>query len=141
MFHPPERHSVKAARVRRVRISVPGASFTAMGPCHDSRGEQNRVVKIRLQKLGRRNKAYFRIVVTDARVKRQGTYLEKLGQYDPIETDKEKQLLVNTDRVKHWVAQGAQATEAVVNLLRKRGLNLNDKPTPKKEKKAAPAKK
>ena len=99
------------------------------------------MVKIRLQKLGRRNKAYFRIVVTDARVKRQGTYLEKLGQYDPIESDKEKQLSVNTDRVKHWVAQGAQATEAVAHLLRKRGLNLDDKPTPKKEKKAAPAKK
>jgi small subunit ribosomal protein S16 len=102
------------------------------------------VVKIRLQKLGRRNRAYFRIVVTDARVKRQGVYLEKLGQYDPIETDKEKQLLVNVDRLKHWVSNGAQATEAVVNLLKPRGVNLNDKPTkakPKKDKKPAPAKK
>ena len=103
------------------------------------------MVKIRLQKLGRRNRAYFRIVVTDARVKRQGVYLEKLGQYDPIESDKEKQLLVNADRLKHWVANGAQATEAVVNLLKPRGINLNDKPTkpkPKKDKKpAAPAKK
>ncbi len=100
------------------------------------------MVKIRLQKLGRRNRAYFRIVVTDARVKRQGAYLEKLGQYDPIETDAAKQLTVNTERVKHWVGHGAQATDAVVNLLKKRGLNLCDKPTPKKEKKAkaAPAK-
>ena len=100
------------------------------------REDRQHVVKIRLQKLGRRNRSYFRIVVADARVKRQGAYLEKLGQYDPIETNAEKQLTVNTERVKHWVGQGAQATEAVVNLLKKRGLNLYDKPTPKKEKKA-----
>src|SRR4051794_22241476 len=64
------------------------------------REDRQQVVKIRLQKLGRRNRAYFRIVVADARVKRQGAYLEKLGQYDPIETDLAKQLTVNTDRVK-----------------------------------------
>lgn len=97
------------------------------------------MVKIRLQKLGRRNKAFFRIVVTDARVKRQGLYLEKLGQYDPIETNKEKQLTVNTDRLKHWISEGAQATDAVINLLRPRGVLLNDHPKQKKSKKAKPA--
>lgn len=81
------------------------------------------MVKIRLQKLGRRNRAFFRIVVMDARVKRQGTYLEKLGHYDPIEKDFDKQVVVDTARVQHWVGQGAQATEAVAKLLRKRGLN------------------
>ncbi len=79
------------------------------------------MVKIRLQKLGRRNRAFFRIVVTDVRVKRQGEYLEKLGHYDPIETKKEKQVLVNMDRYNHWIKLGAQATEAVSNLVRKFG--------------------
>ncbi|MEI6234723.1 MAG: 30S ribosomal protein S16 [Planctomycetota bacterium] len=79
------------------------------------------MVKIRLQKLGRRNRAFFRIVVTDVRVKRQGEYLEKLGHYDPIETKKEKQVLVNMDRYNHWINHGAQATEAVSNLVRKFG--------------------
>lgn len=79
------------------------------------------MVKIRLQKLGRRNRAFFRIVVTDVRVKRQGAYLEKLGHYDPIETKAEKQVLVNMDRYNHWIKQGAQATEAVENLVRKFG--------------------
>ena len=83
------------------------------------------MVKIRLQKLGRRNRAFFRIVVADARVKRQGTYLEKLGHYDPIEKVAEKQVVVKLDRVQHWVGLGAQATEAVVKLLKHRGLNLN----------------
>ena len=100
------------------------------------------MVKIRLQKLGRRNRAYFRIVVTDARVKRQGLYLEKLGTYDPIEKVAEKQVVVNLERVKHWTDHGAQPTEAIVNLLRTRGL-LFGKATPKKEKKEKkePAKK
>lgn len=79
------------------------------------------MVKIRLQKLGRRNRAYFRIVVTDARVKRQGAYLEKLGQYDPIESVKEKQLLINMERFNHWVGHGAQPTDAVTNLIGKFG--------------------
>ncbi len=79
------------------------------------------MVKIRLQKLGRRNRAFFRIVVTDVRVKRQGAYLEKLGQYDPIETKKEKQVVVNLERYEYWLKHGAQATEAVENLVRKFG--------------------
>ena len=103
------------------------------------------MVKIRLQKLGRRNRAYFRIVVADVRVKRQGSYLEKLGTYDPIEPLPEKAVVVNLERVKHWTALGAQPSEAVINLLRKRGLQYNNKPTPKakkkKEKKPLPAKK
>lgn len=101
------------------------------------------MVKIRLQKLGRRNRAFFRIVVTDVRVKRQGSYLENLGTYDPIEKTPEKAVNVNLERVKHWTAQGAQPSDAVVNLLRKRGLQFNNKPTQakKKDKKAAPAKK
>ena len=97
------------------------------------------VVKIRLQKLGRRNRAFFRIVVTDARKKRQGDCLEKLGTYDPIEPVAEKAVIVNNERVKHWVDQGAQATDAVVNLLRKRGLKLLDHPMKPKKKKPAKA--
>lgn len=99
------------------------------------------MVKIRLQKLGRRNRAFFRIVATDARTKRQGNYLEKLGTYDPIEKVAEKAVVVDTERVKHWVGQGAQATEAVVNLLRKRGVQFSVPAKPKKKKeKKAPAK-
>lgn len=81
------------------------------------------MLKIRMQRQGRRNRAHFRIVLTDARVKRQGEYLEKLGHYDPMGKDDEK-ITVDLDRVKHWVGQGAQATEKVSTLLRARGLNL-----------------
>ena len=98
------------------------------------------MVKIRLQKLGRRNRSYFRIVATDARTKRQGMYLENLGTYDPIEKVAEKAVVVNTERVKHWVGQGAQATDAVVSLLRKRGVQFLNKPMKPKKKKKTEAK-
>ena len=79
------------------------------------------MVKIRLQKLGRRNRAFFRIVVSDVRVKRQGAYLEKLGHYDPIEDKADKQVTIDMERYNHWLKQGAQSTPAVENLVRKFG--------------------
>jgi small subunit ribosomal protein S16 len=96
------------------------------------------MVKIRLQKLGRRNRAFFRIVVADVRVKRQGAYLEKLGQYDPIETSPDKQVVVDVERYKHWISKGAQATEAVENLVRKFG-DKQVAPAAKAAKAATPA--
>ena len=96
------------------------------------------MVKIRLQKLGRRHRSFFRIVVTDVRAKRQGTYLEKLGQLDPLEKDAVKQLTLNTERAKHWLALGAQPTPAVASLLEKAGVTLS-KPKVKKPKKAKQA--
>ena len=79
------------------------------------------MLKIRLQRLGRKNRAHFRIVVADARTKRQGAYLENLGHYDPHGDDKVK-ITANLERVRHWVGLGAQMTEKVSGLLKKRGL-------------------
>lgn len=99
------------------------------------------MVKIRLQRLGRRNRSCYRIVVTDARTKRDGVYLEKVGQYDPVEKSAEKQLVVNTERVQHWLGRGAQLTESVALLLRKRGMALPAKKRRKpKAARTAPAK-
>lgn len=99
------------------------------------------MVRIRLQRLGRRNRSCFRIVVADARVKRQGEYLEKIGQYDPVAKDEPKKLAVDIERVRHWVSQGAQVSESVATLLRERGLMnaLGQVTAPKPAPAAAPA--
>ncbi|MCW8132785.1 MAG: 30S ribosomal protein S16 [Planctomycetota bacterium] len=76
------------------------------------------MLRIRMQRLGRRNRPYYRIVLTDARVKRQGEYKENLGHYDPRGED-DKKLVVNVDRVKHWVGHGAQVSESVASLIKK----------------------
>lgn len=81
------------------------------------------MLKIRLQRIGRRNAPQYRLVLMDARVKRQGRFLENLGHYDPGAKEETK-VSVDLERVKHWIGQGAQATEPVTSLLRERGLNL-----------------
>ena len=81
------------------------------------------MVRIRLQRLGRRNRSCYRIVVSDVRVKRQGDYLENLGSYDPVQESVEKKLTVKADRVAFWVKQGAQPTKPVIDLLKLKGIN------------------
>lgn len=77
------------------------------------------MVKIRLFRTGARNQPSFRIVAADARVKRNGKVLEILGFYDP-KTDPAT-VKIKMDRLKHWLSQGAQPTEAVRKLLAKHG--------------------
>lgn len=77
------------------------------------------MVRIRMQRLGRRNKPCYRIVVADTRTKRQGTYLENVGTYDPIAQDRAKQVKVLVERVHAWVAKGAQMSDSVRQLVKR----------------------
>jgi small subunit ribosomal protein S16 len=81
------------------------------------------VLKIRLQRMGRRHAPHYRLVVCDIRRKRQGAYLENLGHYHPSEKDSEK-LVVKMDRVKHYLGRGAELTEAVCHLLEQQGVKV-----------------
>jgi len=74
------------------------------------------MVKIRLFRTGARNQPSFRIVAADARSKRDGKILEVLGFYDP--KTEPVTVKIKKDRLKYWLAQGAQPTKAVKNLLR-----------------------
>ena len=76
-------------------------------------------LKIRLRQQGRTNRAFYRLVVTDARSPRDGKYVEALGWYNPIEEADDKKLAIKTDRIQHWLNVGAQLTENVENLIRK----------------------
>lgn len=76
-------------------------------------------LKIRLRQQGRKNRTFYRLVVTDARSPRDGKYVEALGWYNPIEEADDKQLSIKADRVQHWLSVGAQLTENAENLIRK----------------------
>lgn len=80
------------------------------------------MVKLRLKRMGRRHRPFYRISAMETRNPRDGKVLEELGTYDPIAPDQSKQLQVDEERVKYWLAQGAKPTETVRNLLRKRGI-------------------
>lgn len=71
------------------------------------------MLKIRLQRIGKRGQAYFRVVVTEHTTKPQGKYLELLGSYDPHK----KVLIAKNDRIKYWLSQGAQLSPTANNLL------------------------
>jgi small subunit ribosomal protein S16 len=75
------------------------------------------VVKIRLKRFGRKNHAFWRINAVDHRSPRDGKVLEELGFYDPVNSDKAKQVVVNKSRVEHWLKQGAQPSLTVKQLL------------------------
>lgn len=82
------------------------------------------MLKIRLQRTGRRNAPHYRLVVCDNRRKRQGAYLENLGHYHPSMKDAEK-FSIQIERIRHYVSHGAQISEAASNLLEQQGVKVN----------------
>ena len=81
-------------------------------------------VKIRLLRLGRKKKPFYRIVAIDSRSRRDGRYLDKLGYYDPLTKPATVQL--EKEKIAKWLDQGAVPTETVFNLLQKAGIALED---------------
>lgn len=80
-------------------------------------------VKIRLARGGAKKRPYYRIVIADERSPRDGRYIERVGSYNPMlgKTDENRVILI-TDRVKHWLGEGAQPTRRVEKFLADAGL-------------------
>lgn len=70
------------------------------------------MVKIRLKRIGQRNRPFYRIVVADSRRSRDGKYIEAVGYYNP----KTKHLTINKERVEYWLSKGAQPTDTAKRL-------------------------
>ena len=79
-------------------------------------------VKLRLMRLGRRHRPFFRINAIDSRTPRDGRIIEKLGHYDPIEKDPAKQVVINRDRIQYWLDKGAIPSDAVSQILLRHGI-------------------
>jgi small subunit ribosomal protein S16 len=76
-------------------------------------------VKIRLKRLGKIRSPHYRIVVMDARAKRDGRAIEEIGLYHP--KNDPSVIRVNSERAQYWLGVGAQPTEAVVALFKRTG--------------------
>ena len=74
------------------------------------------MLSIRLTRMGAKKKPFYRIVVTEKRSKRDGRFVEILGQYDPHRKPFYVQL--NRERVNYWIERGAQPTETVRSLIK-----------------------
>lgn len=76
-------------------------------------------VKIRLKRLGKIRSPHYRVVVMDARTKRDGRAIEEIGLYHP--KNDPSVISINSERAQYWLSVGAQPTEAVVALLKRTG--------------------
>jgi small subunit ribosomal protein S16 len=75
-------------------------------------------LKIRLSRGGAKKRPFYRIVVADARMPRDGRFVEKLGTFDPLKAkDDATRLVLDVEKAKDWLAKGAQPTDRVLRLL------------------------
>ncbi len=80
-------------------------------------------VKIRLARAGAKKRPFYRIVAADSRSPRDGRFLEKLGTYDPLlPGDSDKRVVLNEERIRHWLGHGAQVTDRVARFLDRAGI-------------------
>lgn len=78
------------------------------------------MIKLRLRRMGAKKRPSYRIVVADARAKRDGRFIEIVGHYDPM--TEPTTIVIKADRARYWLGQGAQPTDRVVKLLKKQGI-------------------
>ena len=85
------------------------------------------MVKIRLRRVGTRNKPMYRVVVADHRSPRDGAFIEVIGHYNPL-TDPET-FVVDEEKALKWLSHGARPTDTTLRLLSKAGVMDKFKPT------------
>ena len=80
-------------------------------------------LKIRLSRGGAKKRPYYRIVVADSRMPRDGRYIERVGTYNPmLAKDDEMRVTLKEDRIKHWISQGALPSDRVHRFLAGAGI-------------------
>lgn len=77
-------------------------------------------VKIRLRRMGAKKNPFYRIVVADSRYPRDGRFIEEIGTYDPLKTPAD--VKIDADKATQWIANGAQPTDTVKDILKKSGV-------------------
>ena len=82
------------------------------------------MLRIRLARVGRRHLPLYRVAVFESKTRRDGPYVEKLGEYDPRKKDPSKKFNVDSDRLKYWIGKGAKPTVALERLFKHAGVPL-----------------
>ena len=77
------------------------------------------MVTIRLSRGGSKKRPFYSILVADQRRSSRGRFIERIGFFNPVATGKEESLRLDTERLEHWVGQGAQPTDRVQQLYKK----------------------
>jgi len=97
-------------------------------------------LKIRLSRAGAKKRPFYRIVIADARMPRDGRFVERIGSFDPLKAkDDAARVVLDVEKAKAWLAKGAQPTDRVLRLLD--GLGLAKREAHNNPVKAQPKKK
>ncbi|MGE3777237.1 MAG: 30S ribosomal protein S16, partial [Pirellulaceae bacterium] len=78
-------------------------------------------VRIRMKRMGRKNRPFYRVVAVDSRGARDGRVLEYLGHYDPMVSETDARALLHRERIDYWLSVGAQPSDKVGVLIKKYG--------------------
>jgi small subunit ribosomal protein S16 len=124
-FTPKLATPVGVIKLRGFRVENPRVQV-----CLGSGGGDVVAVRIRMKRLGRKHRPFYRICVMDIRSPRNGKAIEELGFYDPMVKDKSKRVTIKLDRVEHWISQGAQPSDKVAVLIKKVKTNTFGKAAP-----------
>lgn len=76
-------------------------------------------VRIRMKRMGRKHRPFYRICVMDSRKQRDGEAIEEIGTYDTSVADKSKRVAINMERVDYWMSVGAKPSDNVATLIKK----------------------
>jgi len=96
------------------------------------------MVRIRLRRVGAKNKPVYRVVIADARAPRDGTFIETIGYYNPVTAP--EVVVIDEEKAIKWLRNGAQPSATVLTLLSKLGITDKVKPGPAKKKAKAEVK-
>lgn len=80
-------------------------------------------VRIRMKKMGRKHRPFFRICAIDRRAPRDGRVIEELGYYDPMVKEKDARAVLKSERIDYWLGVGAQPSQKCSVLIKKYGTN------------------
>jgi small subunit ribosomal protein S16 len=85
-------------------------------------------LKIRLSRGGAKKRPFYRIVVADSRMPRDGRFIERLGTFDPLKKkDDASRLVLDAEKAKAWMVKGAQPSDRVARLLESIGVGEREK--------------
>ena len=83
-------------------------------------------VRLRLKRVGRRNRPFYRICAFDSRTRRDGQPIEELGSYDPRANTFVEKVILKRERALHWINTGALPSETVASILKKAGVRKGE---------------
>jgi len=86
-------------------------------------------VCLRLVRLGRRHRPFYRLRASDSRAAPTGRFLEELGTVDPLEKNPDKQVVLKKERIEYWLSQGAQVSHTVQSMFKKHDIGQPAKAT------------